>query len=188
MQSHTGAGDSGSSTLDPNAEAAPAGGDAVDNGRQIRSIPPWVLMAEDDHDPDHTQPLLFPNSSVTAKHHYLPAPQGHKAPGRKWDHLRSAEPALLDQPLDMSSARWLPYMHAGPQPHDLTGARLVSDEWMEQNVAGMNGPWQAHEDESQGDKEKGLWVLDPTRRKTVVSRAEVSQFLCDPRLYHASAD
>lgn len=147
--------------------------DEVDHGRQVRSIPPWVMTADDDDDPNHMHPLLLPSSSVPARHHYLHAPQQHKAPGRKWDHLRTAEPALLDQALDVSSARWIPYMHAGPQPHDTEGARLMPDEWMEKNMPGMSGPWHAHEVDQTGEKEKGVWFFNRTRRREAFMRAEV---------------
>ncbi|KAI5229185.1 hypothetical protein E4T42_05006 [Aureobasidium subglaciale] len=140
---------------------------SADN-RVVRSIPPWVQTEDDSDDEsvDHqTQRLLPLANTVPASHHYLPAPPTqHKAPGRKWDHIRSAEPPLLDQPIDTNQQRWLPYMMSGPQPRGVPGARLVSDAWMDENMPHLTTTWTAAEPEKASEKTKGLWLFTPERR------------------------
>lgn len=161
--------DSVSSTVQPPTSAEE---EAVNIQQVVRSIPPWVQAAEDD-DVTASQRLLPPGSAVAAKHHYLPAPPQHKAPGRKWDHLRDAEPALLDQPLDRSSARWLPYMLSGPQPRGVEGARLMTDEWMEENTPDLTRPWNPSEGlDDISEKNQGFWLFSAAGRRDRYDRMQ----------------
>lgn len=45
---------------------------------------------------------------------------------------------MIDQPMDESQTRWLPFMRSGPQfdPHDAANRTLVSDDWFEENMPG----------------------------------------------------
>jgi hypothetical protein len=176
--------DSQSSTL--NASNTPAHGEpsSADHGI-VRSIPPWVLAQDDSDDDDdddsinHTRRLLPLANTVPATHHYLPAPPTqHKAPGRKWDHIRSAEPPLLDQPISANQQRWLPYMLSGPQPRGIPGARLVSDAWMDENMPHLTTTWSAIEPEKAAEKQKGLWLFTPARRSQTFARIKVSSQTC----------
>lgn len=128
----------------------------------------------DDESLDQTQRLLPLANTVPASHHYLPAPPTqHKAPGRKWDHIRSAEPPLLDQPIDTNQKRWIPYMVSGPQPRGVNGARLVSDAWMDENMPHLTTPWTAAEPDQPSEKQKGLWLFTPERRSKTFGRIKV---------------
>ncbi|KAH0369034.1 hypothetical protein KCU65_g3555, partial [Aureobasidium melanogenum] len=163
--------DSQSSTL--NASNHIFHDSASADNRIVRSIPPWVLTEDDSDDEsvDQTQRLLPPSNAVPASHHYLPAPPTqHKAPGRKWDHIRSAEPPLLDQPIDTNQQRWLPYMLSGPQPRGVPGARLVSEAWMDENMPHLTSTWHAAEPEKPEEKTKGLWLFTPERRSKTFAR------------------
>jgi len=157
--------DSQSSTVNA-SNPAHRDSSSADN-RLVRSIPPWVHTEDDSDDEsvDQAQRLLPLANAVPASHHYLPAPPSqHKAPGRKWDHIRSAEPPLLDQPIDTNQQRWLPYMLSGPQPRGVPGARLVSDAWMDENMPHLTSTWTAAEPEKPSDKPKGLWLFTAERR------------------------
>ena len=150
--------DSGSSTLNQNHDATITAEESADYQRDVRSIPPWVQLREEGDHAGHAIPLLRPETPVAPTHHYLPAPQQDRPRGRKWDHLRNAEPALLDQTLAESSTRWLPYMLSGPQPNtcDVEGARLVSDNWMQDNM-----PWFMNAGPSPDDlneKQRSTWL------------------------------
>jgi hypothetical protein len=128
----------------------------------------------DDESVDQTQRLLPLANAVPASHHYLPAPPTqHKAPGRKWDHIRSAEPPLLDQPIDTNQQRWLPYMLSGPQPRGVPGARLVSDAWMDENMPHLTNTWTAADSEKPPEKPRGLWLFTPERRSKTFARISV---------------
>jgi hypothetical protein len=165
--------DSQSSTF--NASNHVRDSSSADN-RVVRSIPPWVHTEDDSDDEsiDQTQRLLLLANAVPASHHYLPAPPTqHKAPGRKWDHIRSAEPPLLDQPIDTNQQRWLPYMLSGPQPRGVPGARLVSDAWMDENMPHLASTWTAVEPEKPSEKPKGLWLFTAERRSKTFTRISV---------------
>lgn len=115
------------------------------DNRRINSIPPWVSVIDA---PTQSATLLTPpTSALPAQHQYLPAPQNDKPRGRKWDHCRDAEPAMLDQPLADSSARWIPYMRSGPQPRasDIAGSRLMSQDWMDANFPGWTAAETDHD-------------------------------------------
>jgi hypothetical protein len=161
---------------------------SADN-RVVRSIPPWVHTEDDSDDEsiDQTQRLLPLANAVPASHHYLPAPPTqHKAPGRKWDHIRSAEPPLLDQPIDTNQQRWLPYMLSGPQPRGVPGARLVSDAWMDENMPHLTSTWTAAEPEKPSDKPKGLWLFTAERRSKTFAHITVPYTYCPVSLLLAN--
>lgn len=158
---------------------------AEHDNRIVRSIPPWVHVEDDDgdgdgDDDDHYDPttqtrrLLPPPSAVPATHHYIPTPPTqHKAPGRKWDHLRNAEPAMLDQPIEAAQARWHPYMLSGPHPRADEDSHIVDDEWMDENMPHMTARWTSPESEEPSEKPSGFWLLSPARQKSTLGKIQV---------------
>jgi len=158
--------DSGSSTLNVNNDPAITTEEPAEEKRIVHSIPPWVqTRGETDHT-NHGEPLLRPETPAVPNHHYLPAPQQDRPRGRKWDYLRDAEPALLDQTLAESSSRWMPYMLSGPQPNsrDVEGARLMSDDWMQENMPWWTDPGEMGDDD-QMEKRRLTWL----RRNSVTN-------------------
>ena len=128
------------------------------------SIPPWVHISSDEGD------TLIPPPARPNTRHYRPPPSHYK-PGRKWDHIRSAEPPLMSAPIADHQTRWIPFMQSGPHPpwHE-QGARLMSPEWMEENVPITVRGWE-EEDEALADKQeelKGFWLLSPEKRERTV--------------------
>ncbi|KAL1303977.1 hypothetical protein AAFC00_000423 [Neodothiora populina] len=166
-------------TTTVNTAAAQPSHSPSDDNRVVRSIPPWVRTEEDDDDDEDDgasgqhHRLLPPSSAMPASHHYLPAPpHQHRAPGRKWDHLRDAEPAMLDQPIDVNQRRWLPYMVSGPHPGVTQGARIVSDAWMDEHMPHMTAEWTPGEDEEATEKAEGYWLLSPARQRHTFYRIQ----------------
>ncbi|TKX22681.1 hypothetical protein C1H76_5135 [Elsinoe australis] len=143
---------------------------------QLKSIPPWVITP-DQHDrrSQLVQPLLRPQTPVIPHHQYLPESQrgGRTTKGRRWDHLRNAEPAMLDQTLHESSARWLPFMLSGPQykPIEVQGAQIMSDEWMEENMAVWPSNYDTGEDDHPAEKHRSF-LFDAARRRGSVNKAK----------------
>lgn len=144
------------------------------------SIPPWVHVSSDESD------TLIPPPARPNTRHYRPPPSHYK-PGRKWDHIRSAEPPLMSAPIADHQTRWIPFMQSGPHPpwHE-QGARLMSPQWMEDNVPITVRGWE-EEDEALADKQeelKGFWLLSPEKRERTVRLFWVSHnpltqaFLC----------
>jgi len=170
--------DSLSTTINANNnDQSPSQDTPVDDNRVVRSIPPWVHTENDDDDESSQRQRLLPlPSAIPASHHYLPAPPTqHKAPGRKWDHLRNAEPAMIDQPMQTNQQRWLPYMMSGPHPRGIEGARIVSDAWMDENMTHMNVPWEPSQQDQPSEKPKGFWLLSPARQRKTFRRIRVSR-------------
>lgn len=170
--------DSLSTTINVNNDDSPSrGGAPSDDHDAVRSsIPAWVHTADDEDDEcDQRHRLLPPSTAIPASHHYLPAPpHQHKAPGRKWDHLRNAEPAMLDQVMDTNQERWIPYMLSGPHPRGIEGARIVSDDWMDENMGHMTEPWVSEANNQQSEKPKGFWIFSPARQKQTLGKIQVS--------------
>lgn len=138
---------------------------------QVNTIPPWVHTRDEEGD------TLLPSPSPAIPHtrHYRPPPPKHYKAGRKWDHLRTEEPALLSQPIAESQTRWKSFMQSGPQPES-RGGRVVSPAWMEQNMPYLNAdlpPTDAmrepvHKSAAKGITYKGKWLISPERQERTV--------------------
>ena len=148
------------------------------------SIPPWVHIndgAEED------AALLSPDRARPNTRHYKPPPSHYK-PGRKWDHLRSAEPPLLSAPIADEQLRWKPFMHSGPNPQCKEG-RVVDAAWMEENMPYLNPDWHPEDEEeaersgltAKGLMYKGKWLISPERQERTVRLfwvSSVSYLVC----------
>jgi hypothetical protein len=155
------------------SSAAIADDDAEERDPHVPgSIPPWVHISTSEDD------TLIPPPVRPNTRHYKPPPSHYK-PGRKWDHIRDAEPPLMSAPIADHQTRWLPFMQSGPQaPWHEQGARLMSPEWMEDNVPITVRNWE-EEDEALADKQeelKGFWLLSPEKRERTVRLFWVSPF------------
>jgi hypothetical protein len=69
------------------------------------------------HHPNESSPKL-PSRPRSQPATYHQAPPAHFKPGRKWDALRTAEPALLSAPVVLEQIRWKPFMQSGPNNHE----------------------------------------------------------------------
>ena len=134
-------------------------------------IPPWVAVhVGDGHD---SQALLSsPAPTVPNTRHHRPAPATSK-PGRKWDHLRSAEPAFLSAPVAEQQERWANFVHSGPQSTEGPG-RVVGPEWMRENMPDLHPEWasgSAPQDATpnltgiKGLMHKGKWLMSTERQE-----------------------
>ena len=170
--------DSGSSTVNIDNEAHNSPDDVNTNGvndrATTRSIPPWVITPDPNDGTFTTQPLQIPEGPFLPHHQYVVEDKHKKFQrGRRFDQYRTADPALLDQPLPDNSLRWLPFMSAGPQYQaaDVEGARLMPDSWMGENVAWWSDEGQEVEHAPQ--EKRRTWILDSERRRGSVVRAKV---------------
>ncbi|KAK3721729.1 hypothetical protein LTR37_002894 [Vermiconidia calcicola] len=146
--------------------------------RQPTSLPPWVHV--NDGEEEQVAPLIPAEAVPNTRHYKYPAsyykpPPTHYKPGRKWDHERSAEPALLSAPIEDHQLRWKPFMQSGPQPQAGEG-RVVDLAWMEQNMPDMNRDYDP-EDEVEADRGilsarglmyRGKWLISPERQERTV--------------------
>lgn len=129
------------------------------------SIPPWVHLTTDNH-------TSIPEPIRPNTRHWKPPPPANYRPGKKWDHLRSAEPPLLSLPIEERQIAWKPFMGSGPNMRyeaDTENARLMSSGWVEENMPVTQRQWEKH-DEMAVDKSEDadgywfLWFLSPERR------------------------
>lgn len=149
-----------------------------DPSGRLQSIPPWIITPDTRASQLRTPNLQLPQSPVIPHHQCLPEPQrGRTARGRRWDHLRNAEPPLLDQTLEQSSHRWLTVMQSGPQynPSELNNTTLMSDEWMEENVPFWTVDRQLEDDHIPAEKHQSIF-LNKERRRGCINNVSVSDF------------
>lgn len=155
------------------------------------SLPPWVHINDGSVAEEDARLLAHPpQRAVPNSRHYRPPPTHYK-PGRKWDHLRDAEPPLLSEPIVQHQERWRPFMYSGPNPQEQQErARVVDQAWMEEHMPYLSQGWTA-EDEMLADASRepkgfsglmyrGKWLISPERQEKSVRLFWVSQiFLCD---------
>ncbi|KAK3068124.1 hypothetical protein LTR53_014545 [Teratosphaeriaceae sp. CCFEE 6253] len=104
-----------------------------------QSIPPWVHINDGHADSTH---LRHPEHTVPNSRHYKPPPPHHYKPGRKWDHLRDAEPPLLSAPISTHQERWRGFMHSGPTPLEQQArTRVVDQAWMDEHMPYLDAGW-----------------------------------------------
>ena len=159
-----------------------------------QSVPPWV-HANETHE---ASPFSRPPPARPNTRHYKPPPPGPPPPprppahykvGRKWDHFRSDEPALLSAPIAEHQLRWGPFMRSGPNPRENTAqSRLVSREWMVENMPVVMRGWQESDEINpeaagrppggfQGVMYRGKWLISPERQERTVKLFWVSVYL-----------
>lgn len=133
------------------------------------SIPPWVHLTHDGAPP-------LPEPARPNTRHWKPSPPHSYKPGRKWDHLRSAEAVLISSPIAEQQEKWKPFMQSSPTTRyeaDNEGARLVSDAWVEENMPISRRGWD-ESDEANVDKNEDddgfwlLWFLSTDKRERVM--------------------
>ena len=143
---------------------------------QAAALPPWIHANEDGDEEDNL--LAAPSHARPSTRHYKPPT--HYKPGRKWDHFRSDEPALLSAPIADHHERWRGFMASGPHPHAAEG-RVVDAAWMEENMPALCGDW-GNEDEkavghgitASGMMYKGMWLISPERQEKTMKLFWVS--------------
>lgn len=138
------------------------------------SIPPWVHVNDGNEEPEIS--LLLPPTTKPNTRHYKPPPSHYK-PGRKWDHLRSAEPPLLSAPIADHQVRWAPFMQSGPNPGRQMGeGRIASPQWMEENMPYTSTDWDPEDEvepapgllSARGLMYRGKWLISPQRQEKTV--------------------
>lgn len=166
--------DSLSSTAAPNSPPH----DPEADPHITQNIPPWVHINDSED-----EKLLSPEPVVPNSRHYKP-PQPrtsiaepprdynkHYKPGRKWDHLRSAEPPLPSLAIAQNQERWRTFMSAGPNPVERNdAARVVDQAWLDEHMPNLSRPWSPHdyEEADQAGKSEGWWLLSPERQERTV--------------------
>lgn len=135
-----------------------------------------VHINEGEEDTEEAHALLStPGRARPNTRHYRPPPPQHYKPGRKWDHLRSAEPALLSEPIADHQTRWRSFMQSGPNPQSQEG-RVVSAAWMQEHMPDLNPNWHPDDELEQGVQGfsakglmyKGKWLISPERQERTI--------------------
>lgn len=142
------------------------------------SIPPWVHANKSED--EESDKLLTPPSQIRPNtRHYKPPPPHNYKLGRKWDHLRDAEPPFLSTSMADAQARWKPVMASSPNPNTTTmrqQGRIVDAAWMAENMPDMLPDWQP-DDGNEAEKAdrgtkgfmyRGKWLISPERQERTV--------------------
>jgi hypothetical protein len=149
---------------------------------QAQSLPPWVHANDGSATTAQARVILqTPDRAVPHTRHYKLSPPTHFKPGRKWDHLRDAEPPLLSAPIPEAQERWRPFMYSGPNPQEQQErARVVDQAWMDEHMPYLNQDWM---DEDEFNTEggpgttykgfsglmyRGKWLISPERQERTV--------------------
>ncbi|KAK5112209.1 hypothetical protein LTR62_004370 [Meristemomyces frigidus] len=156
---------------------------------QPSSLPPWVHINTSPSSSDRIPTPQNQNAAhlaSRAKHNDHPPPLTHFKPGRKWDHLRDAEPALLSTDIQTHQQRWREFMVSGPNPQEpfVPGTRVVDQAWMDVNMPHLNSQWDEERDgwhplgEAGGEAAlqkgfsglmyRGKWLISPERQERTV--------------------
>ncbi|KAK4553736.1 hypothetical protein LTR86_009234 [Recurvomyces mirabilis] len=118
---------------------------------QPSSLPPWVHINTSNSTRDIPNASALPLATPQNTHQSLHTHTGKRGPGRKWDSLRTAEPALLSADIHTHQERWRDFMESGPNAvEQQRRARVVSQAWMDENMPYLNPGW----------KEEDEWVVD----------------------------
>ena len=143
---------------------------------EARAIPPWVHINEGS---DLHTPLVPPV-------YVQPVSKKHYKPGRRWDHLRNAEPAFMGEMTAERAVSWQALMESGPQYERSEGARIVSQQWMDENRPHLNPDYHSDDDEekpevhrltAKGMMYKGKWLISPERQEQTVRLFWVSPLI-----------
>nr|POE67101.1 regulator of phospholipase d srf1 [Quercus suber] len=138
------------------------------------SIPPWVHVNDNPH---ASASIPIPAATKPNSRHYKPPP-AHYKPGRKWDHLREAEPPLLSASIAERQIEWNGFMDSGPQPNESRAERTwVADRaWMDANMPYLSEGYRGDFDDgrvqqigiAQGLMDSGKWLVSPERQEKTV--------------------
>ncbi|KAF2628952.1 hypothetical protein BU25DRAFT_364925 [Macroventuria anomochaeta] len=138
--------------------------------RAARSLPPWVLSADEDEIADATSLLLprTPTSVRPASHNYMPTPKSN-VPGRRFDHAREGAPVTLTTPVSENASKWKQFAAASNyEQHDRplsSRGQIVDDDWMAANLPDLEKPWEPIDEEEKEEKIKGFWLFNPAKRR-----------------------
>lgn len=149
------------------------------------SIPPWVHANKSEEDESEGL-LAAPKLARPNTRHYKPPPPHNYKPGRKWDHMRNAEPPFLSSPIVDEQARWTPFMASSPNP----GTRLIRQQgrivdaaWMAENMPDLHPDYRSENGDLEhntgmkgmrGLMYKGKWLISPERQERTVRLIWVS--------------
>nr|POE94643.1 regulator of phospholipase d srf1 [Quercus suber] len=148
--------------------------DSQSGPRKPSSIPPWVHINDNSH---AAGSIPVPAAAKPNTRHYKPPP-AHYKPGRKWDHLREAEPPLLSASIADRQVEWNGFMDSGPNPNETrTDRSWVADRaWMEANMPYLSEDFPGDFDDgrvhqfgiAQGLMDSGKWLISPERQEKTV--------------------
>jgi hypothetical protein len=141
-----------------------------------------VQSADEDEHVDATSYLLprTPTSVRHATHNFMPTPKSN-VPGRKFDHAREGAPVTLGTPVSDSALQWKQFAQASSHygSHALTihqdrpvssRGHVVDDDWMKENMADLETPWQPIDEDTENEKTKGFWLFSPAKRRRKLMR------------------
>ncbi|KAH8725644.1 hypothetical protein GQ44DRAFT_706885 [Phaeosphaeriaceae sp. PMI808] len=145
--------------------------------RAARTLPPWVLSADDDENVDATS-LLLPRTPTSVRHpchNFMPTPKSN-VPGRKFDHAREGAPVTLTTPVSDSALKWKQFAQASSSYGDQidrpisSRGQIVDDDWMKENMPDLETPWEPIDENKDDDRLKGFWLFSPAKRKRRLTR------------------
>jgi len=101
---------------------------------------------------------------------------GHREPvkGRKWDHIRDAEPVIMQGGDIPTASPWVPFIRSSmyaPAPNE--DRKIVTPEFLQQQTPGYERPWRGDLEQGEGSEKFSALIYSKKKRKSLLVRFQV---------------
>ncbi|KAG4415131.1 hypothetical protein IFR04_011723 [Cadophora malorum] len=98
---------------------------------------------------------------------------GHREPvkGRKWDHIRDAEPVIMQGGDIPTASPWVPFIRSSmyaPAPNE--DRKIVTPEFLQQQTPGYERPWRGDLEQGEGSEKFSALIYSKKKRKSLLVR------------------
>ncbi|KAG4430351.1 hypothetical protein IFR05_014170 [Cadophora sp. M221] len=98
---------------------------------------------------------------------------GHREPvkGRKWDHVRDAEPVIMQGGDVPTASPWVPFIKSSmyaPAPYE--DRKIVTPEFLQQQTPGYERPWRGDMEQGEGSEKFSALMYSKKKRKSLLVR------------------
>lgn len=100
----------------------------------------------------------------------------HKGPvkGRKWDHVRDAEPVIVRGGDSPTASPWVPFIKASMYaPASNEDRKIVTPEFLQQQTPGYARPWIGDLEQNEGSEKFSAIFTSKKKRKNLLTRIQV---------------
>ncbi|KAH9221330.1 hypothetical protein DL95DRAFT_328020 [Leptodontidium sp. 2 PMI_412] len=98
---------------------------------------------------------------------------GHREPvkGRKWDHVRDAEPVIMQGGDVPTASPWVPFIKSSmyaPSPYE--DRKIVTPEFLQQQTPGYERPWRGDMEQGEGSEKFSALMYSKKKQKSLLVR------------------
>ncbi|CZT43643.1 uncharacterized protein RSE6_03709 [Rhynchosporium secalis] len=93
--------------------------------------------------------------------------------GRKWDHVRDAEPVIMQGGDVPTASPWIPFIKSSMYaPTTNEDRKIVTPEFLQQQTPGYNRPWRGDLEQGEGSEKYSTHLHSKKKRKTFLVRSQ----------------